>query len=296
MNIQLRAPQAGAQREQLYQVLLRHALRREAEHKAVESALASESRRKDVFLATIAHELRNCMAALGGGLDMLERGAEPGGRTGALAITRRQFTLMEYLLRDMTDAGRIVNGQFTLESRPLVLQELVEAAVAACRPALRELQLGVDLPAAPVRIHGDANRLSQVLTNLLDNAAKFTPPGGHVSVRVRAGDRAELSVSDDGAGIAAHDLQRIFELFGQEQRSRSLSPCGLGIGLAVVRHVVELHAGSVAAQSDGPGRGATFTVTLPLLAAQAAQEPTVAQPLGICLRPAGAPEPASLPL
>lgn len=221
---------------------------------------------RDEFLATAAHELRNAVTAMSGALEVIARSVEGPTREAAIKIARQQVASMRCLLDDVSEfasGGRAT----TLHRESVVLQEVIADTVAACRPMLeaRQHRVEVDTPAEPIRVHADAQRLSQVLVNLLVNAAKFTPRGGHVAVSAsREGAMAEIRVADDGAGIEPAALQRIFEPFGREERCQDLSPTGQGIGLAVARRLIELHGGSVRATSAGAGRGATLFVRLPL--------------------------------
>lgn len=221
---------------------------------------------RDALLATLAHELRNGIAPLGNALEVLARTSDPSARSLAIAMARRQLGCMNHLLAELGDFGLLAGGRVTLQRRRLVLQEIVGLAVQACRPSFEERrqQLTTEFAAAAVTVSADADRLWQVLVNLLNNAAKFTQPGGHVSVSVGCGDGgAEVRVADDGPGIAAEDLERIFGVL-ERGRGRCASPPGLGIGLAVVRRFVELHGGTIRASSAGEGQGATFTMRLPL--------------------------------
>lgn len=229
--------------------------------------LRRSERQADVMLATVAHELRNEIGPLGSALELLARSNEPSVRAVAVTMARRQLDAMTHLVEDLTDFGQASRGGAALERRPLELQELVRQTVLACRPLFdeRRLHVHVDLPDTPLTVSADPMRLWQVFVNLLNNAAKFTRPDGHVRVSAsREGEAACVCVADDGAGIAPEDLKRIFEMFQQGGSSREWSPRGLGIGLAVVRRFVELHGGSVHAASPGVDQGATFSVRLPL--------------------------------
>lgn len=221
----------------------------------------------DVLLATVAHELRNEIAPLGNALELLARSDDASVRALAVTMARRQLDTMTHLVDDLTDFGQASRGRAALERRPLDLQELLRQAVLACRPlfAERRLHVHVDLPETPLTVSADPMRLWQVFVNLLNNAAKFTRPDGHVRVSASdEGGSACVRVADDGVGIAPEDLKRIFEMFQQGASSRRGSPRGLGIGLAVVRRFVELHGGSVQAASPGVDQGSTFSVHLPL--------------------------------
>jgi signal transduction histidine kinase len=168
---------------------------------------------------------------------------------------------------DFLDVSRITTGKLRLNCEPLTLQEVLEAALEMSRPQIEKarLSLETDIPAEPVPLHGDRVRLTQVFTNILNNAAKFTEPGGCVALKaVASPGRASVTITDTGVGIPADVLPVVFTLFTQVDRSLNRSQGGLGIGLALVRRLVEMHEGGVSAHSEGPGKGATFLVTLPL--------------------------------
>ena len=230
-------------------------------------ALREADRRKDEFLATLAHELRNPLAPIRNALEILRLANDTGD------TVRRQRERMERqvaqlirLVDDLLDVSRVTNGKLRLTIETLSVQEVIEAALDMSRPQIEaaKLALTVDVPAEPVRLAGDRVRLTQVFTNVLNNAAKFTEPGGHVWVSaVPSAGRVAVTVRDTGVGIPADVLPVVFALFTQVDRSLNRSQGGLGIGLALVRRLVEMHAGTVVAHSDGPGTGATFTVTLP---------------------------------
>ena len=230
-------------------------------------ALREADRRKDEFLATLAHELRNPLAPIRNALEILRLANDTGD------TVRRQRERMERqvaqlirLVDDLLDVSRVTNGKLRLAIETLSVQEVIEAALDMSRPQIEaaKLALTVDVPAEPVRLAGDRVRLTQVFTNVLNNAAKFTEPGGHVWVSaVPSAGRVAVTVRDTGVGIPADVLPVVFALFTQVDRSLNRSQGGLGIGLALVRRLVEMHEGTVVAHSEGPGKGATFTVTLP---------------------------------
>ena len=230
------------------------------------SRAARESQRKDLFIATVAHELRNMMAPLDAALEILEQsGNDPELVARALPVARRQVRHLCHLVDDLLDVGRIVNDQLALERTVLVLQQMVEETATACGPmfAARHQQLTLRLQPAPASVRGDAVRWAQIVMNLLHNASKFTPAGGFVEVGLKVdpdGRMAELRVADNGCGIAPSELENIFGIF-RGTRSRP----GLGVGLAVVRRLVELHGGTIHAESAGPNLGAAFIVRVPLL-------------------------------
>jgi signal transduction histidine kinase len=234
----------------------------------VNAALRDADRRKDEFLSTLGHELRNPLAPI---LNALEIIRLSGDNPEAVALQRerleRQVRQMVRLVDDLLDVSRVTTGKLRLTTEPLTLQEVLDAALDISRPLIEKarLALKVQVPERPIPVEGDRVRLAQVFSNLLNNAAKYTEPGGRVTVDVGAdGDRATVKVRDTGVGIAPDVLPRIFELFTQVDRSLNRSQGGLGVGLALVRRLVELHGGSVAASSAGPGRGAEFTVSLPI--------------------------------
>jgi signal transduction histidine kinase len=231
------------------------------------AALREADRRKDEFLATLAHELRNPLAPIRNALEILRLANDTGD-----AVRRqrerleRQVAQLVRLVDDLLDVSRITNGKLRLTTEPLTIQEVIEGALDAGRPQLEKakLSLSLDVPPTPIRLIGDRVRLTQVFTNILNNAAKFTEPGGRVWLTVApAGDRVRITVRDTGVGIPADVMPVLFALFTQVDRSLNRSQGGLGIGLALVRRLVEMHGGTVEAHSDGPGKGATFNVTLP---------------------------------
>lgn len=225
-----------------------------------------QHQRRDVLLATVAHELRNEIGPLGNALELLAHSDDATVRSLAAAMARRQLSAMTHLVEDLTDFGQASRGGAALQRRPLDVQELVRQTVQACRPLFdeRRQHVHLDLPGTALTVSADWMRLWQVFVNLLNNAAKFTRPEGHVWISAaREGGSARVCVADDGVGIAPEDLKRIFHLFQQGGGgSRQLSPRGLGIGLVVVRRFVQLHGGTVDAASPGVDQGATFTVRL----------------------------------
>ncbi len=233
------------------------------------------NRAKDEFLAIVSHELRSPLNALHGWGHLLAntRPLEPGLVERATAAIKRNVEHQARLIDDILDTSRSISGKLAIERAPVNLAEVVHAAVEIARPAAaaKKITLGTSLeqPVAPVE--GDAGRLQQVLTNLLSNAIKFTGQAGAVEVSLaRAGDRVLLAVRDNGVGIAPEFLPHVFERFTQADTSSTRRAGGLGIGLALVRNIVDLHGGQVRAESAGANRGATFTVDLPASAAGAA--------------------------
>jgi len=233
-------------------------------------ALEAAQRQTDEFLATLAHELRNPLAPIKNAVSLMQMG----GLTASMTewyrtVIDRQVTHLTRLVDDLLDVSRLHNGKITLKREPVDLALVVESAVDSSRPLVQARQhaLEVLLPDEPLRVEGDLTRLVQVVLNLLTNAAKYTPEGGHIRVAVaREGAEATIRVRDDGVGIPADLLPRVFDLFTQGDRSPERAEGGLGIGLALVQSLVERHGGVVEARSDGAGRGSELVVRLPALA------------------------------
>ncbi len=233
-----------------------------------EEALKDADRRKDEFLATLAHELRNPLAPLRNGLQILRlsRG-DAAAADRAMGMMDRQLGQMVHLVDDLLDVSRITRGKLHLRRDRVELAAVVRNAVEASRPLVEAAghRLAVSLPPEPVHLDADPTRLAQVLSNLLTNAAKYTERGGDIRLAAeRRGDGVVVSVRDTGIGIAAEHLPRLFEMFSQVDSALERSPGGLGIGLALVRGLVEMHGGTVEARSEGRGRGSEFVVRLPL--------------------------------
>ncbi|MGN6525631.1 MAG: ATP-binding protein [Burkholderiaceae bacterium] len=234
-----------------------------------QEALRQSDRRKDEFLATLAHELRNPLAPLRSALQVMElrRPADPE-QARLLAMMDRQMNVMVRLIDDLLDIARISSGKVTLRRQRLDLRKVIEAAAEAAMPAIAAAghRLRVSMPEAPVPMLGDTTRLAQVVGNLLNNATKYTARGGELSVTLaaEAGD-ATITVRDNGAGLPPEVLEHVFDRFAQVNRTLDRAQGGLGIGLSLVRQLVEMHGGSVGASSDGVDRGSTFTVRLPRL-------------------------------
>jgi PAS domain S-box-containing protein len=242
---------------------LEHDLRRRAEE------LAAANRAKEDFLATLSHELRTPLNAMLGWTRLLRMGKLDGaGMAKALETIERNAHIQEQLIADILDVSRIVTGKLRLELRPIELAPVVEAALDAVRPALAAKGIGlVPLTDFHGTVLGDPDRLQQVVWNLLVNAIKFTPAGGKVTVGIaRLGPSAAITVADTGEGIRPELLPFIFDRFMQGDASVTRPHGGLGLGLSIVRHLVELHGGKVHAFSAGPGQGSTFSVHLPVRA------------------------------
>lgn len=226
--------------------------------------LQEADRRKDDFLAIVGHELRNPLAPIVTALDVMEyRGLV--GCERERAVIRRQALHMSRLVEDLLDVARIRRGKIVLQKQPLELHTIVAKSIELTSPLLeqRNHQLTVDVPRELV-IDADPTRMTQVFANLLTNAAKYTQPRGHIAVAaVRNGEAIRIAITDDGAGITSELLADIFEPFVQGERTLQRADGGLGLGLSLVRSLTELHGGSVTVASDGPGRGACFTVELP---------------------------------
>ncbi|MCU0760622.1 MAG: PAS domain-containing protein [Steroidobacteraceae bacterium] len=236
--------------------------------KAIEAQLRAADRRKDEFLATLAHELRNPLAPIRNAAQIL---ASPKLDDRALQWSRqviqRQVTHMAWLLEDLLDVARITQGKLELRRERIVLSTVVETAVEAARPLIdgKRHVLAIELPVPDVEIDADPLRLAQVISNLLTNAAKYTDAGGRIALTAQlAPPNLRIAVRDSGIGIAPAALHSIFEMFSQVADTLHRSEGGLGIGLALVKGLVDLHGGSIEARSDGPGRGSEFIVHLPL--------------------------------
>ncbi|MGK3984502.1 GAF domain-containing protein [Sorangium sp. So ce136] len=244
--------------------------------------LRDQDRRKDEFLATLAHELRNPLAPIRTGLEILQVSGSAEQDRKILAMIERQVGHMVRMVDDLLDVSRITRGKVELRRERVDLRAVLNSALETSRPLLEaaEHELAVRLPAEPLLLDADPTRLAQVFANLLNNAAKYTPGGGVIRLAAqRDGAAVVVRVMDNGVGIPADMLPKVFDMFTQVVRSIDRAQGGLGIGLTLVRRLVELHGGTVHAESEGPGRGSTFTVRLPLAAvALAAPEGPASRP------------------
>jgi signal transduction histidine kinase len=271
-NLQLeqRVHQRTAQLHQLNEALHEEV----AERKRAEQALREADRRKDEFLATLAHELRNPLAPLTAATQLIAAEPERIEQVKQLVGTMsQQLDQLVRLIDDLVDVSRITSGKLRLRSEPAALAEFVKAAVDQSRPLIDASRhtLNILLPAEPLVVQGDNVRLAQIVSNLLINAAKYTPPGGRIDlVARRDGNDVAIAVCDNGIGIPNEMQGRIFDLFAQVDASSTRANGGLGIGLTIVKTLVEMHRGTIRATSEGPGRGSEFSVRLPLVEANAA--------------------------
>jgi PAS domain S-box-containing protein len=253
----------------------------------IEQEVRQADRRKDEFIATLAHELRNPLAPIRTGLTLLRRSGDPAIRGRTETMMERQVDHLVRMVDDLLDVSRISRGMIEIRSVEVVLQEALAHAVDAALPAIQAAQHSLERawPREPVVVRGDPERLAQVFTNLLNNAAKFTPPHGRI--RAELGQRegsALVTIEDDGAGIPPALLDEIFEMFVQGPNARAHGAGGLGIGLSLVRRLVSLHGGTVHARSEGPGKGSRFQVRLPLVASVRPRPAPAAAPVAGPLR------------
>jgi len=236
--------------------------------RAARSEAEKNSRVKDEFLATLSHELRTPLNSIMGWAHLLASGsARPDDLKQGLESIERNARTQTQLIEDLLDMSRIVSGKLLLDVRRVELSEVVDAAMQTVRPAVdaKGIRMTKVSDGRSAIVSGDAARLQQVIWNLLNNASKFTPRGGRIQVTLKhANSHVDLIVSDDGPGIEAEFLPHLFERFRQADASTTRKHGGLGLGLAIVRQLVELHGGTVSAQSEGLGKGATFVVSLPL--------------------------------
>ena len=240
-----------------------------ARERAARAEVEAANRAKDEFLAVLSHELRTPLQPILGWVKLLRNNTidAPTLQRGLETIERNARTQAQ-IVEDLLDVSRVIIGKLRLESRPVSMRQVVDAAIDAVRAAADGKSIAIDavLPLRSPVVAGDSHRLQQTVWNLLSNAVAFTPEGGRVTVHLeQIGTEAVMRVVDTGQGIAAHFLPQIFERFRQADSTTTRRHGGLGLGLAIVRHLVELHGGSAHAESEGEGRGATFTIRLPLL-------------------------------
>jgi PAS domain S-box-containing protein len=239
-----------------------------SEMKRVEEALIEADRRKDEFLATLAHELRNPLAPISNGLQILRLSPDREAHEQACSLMQRQLDLLVRLVDDLLDVSRISTGKLVLRKERVQLAVVVAGAVETSRPLIDRMghELTVSLPNQTLTVEGDATRLGQVVCNLLNNAAKYTDRGGRIWLTVeRQGSDVLVSVRDNGVGIAADHFPGIFRMFSQVEGTLGRSQGGLGIGLTLVKRLVEMHGGTIEGRSGGPGKGSEFVVRLPLV-------------------------------
>lgn len=240
-----------------------------SDSKQAADELRESDRKKDAFLATLAHELRNPLAPIRNGLQIMKQACDEAAIARVRDMMERQVVHMARLIADLMDLSRIKRGKILLQRGRVDLADAVRDAIEAARPLLEERghELQLDLPPRPLWLHADRARLAQVFGNILDNAVRYTAMGGRVALAIaQRGGEALVSIEDNGIGIPAQLLDGVFEMFSQIDSSLEKGEGGLGIGLYLVKRLVQLHGGTIAAESHGPGRGSRFVVRLPLAA------------------------------
>ncbi|HEY2560052.1 MAG TPA: ATP-binding protein [Caldimonas sp.] len=246
----------------------------DVERRAAAEALREADRRKDVFIATLAHELRNPLAPISNAIEIMRLSSDPQTLAEAREMVDRQLHQLVHLVDDLLDVSRISQGKVELRRERIELAAVLRNAVETSRPLIDGGRHDLVIepgPVAGIAVDGDMTRLTQVVANLLNNAAKYTPPGGRITLATQLeGGDAVVRVGDTGIGIAADQLPRVFEMFAQLDRSSARAQGGLGIGLALVKRLVEMHGGSVSVASAGPGLGSRFEVRLPAVGRVAA--------------------------
>jgi PAS domain S-box-containing protein len=245
--------------------------RAEEERERLLKKLQEQDKRKDEFLATLAHELRNPLAPIHNGLQIMRMAGVSDMLEDARAMMERQLTQLIRLVDDLLDVSRVTSGKLALRSERVELKSIIDAAVETSGHVIEQAGQKWDIvvPDAPIYVHGDATRLAQVVSNLLNNAAKYTPRGGHIQLTVRReGDQAVIVVADDGIGIPPHMVSKVFEMFTQVDRALEKTTGGLGIGLSLAKGLVEMQGGTIEGHSEGEGRGSEFIVRLPALPAE----------------------------
>ena len=263
-----------AQRSRRRQYQVRDLLKRE---QALRGEAETANRIKDEFLATVSHELRTPLSAILGWATLIRSGKiDEATTTRAIETIERNAQAQAQLIEDLLDVSRMISGKLRLSVKPIELISVIKSAVDSVQPAAeaKSVKLEMVCDAAADRVLGDGNRLQQIIWNLLSNAVKFTPKGGRVQIKLERSDSyARIIVSDTGAGISAEFLPHVFEPFRQADGSTTRRQAGLGLGLAIAHRLVEMHGGSMSAASDGEGKGAAFTVTLPILEARELTRP-----------------------
>jgi two-component system, sensor histidine kinase len=253
-----------------------------AERARAEDSLRRADQRKDEFLATLGHELRNPLAPVLTGLQLLKMAGRDDATAGrAIAVMDRQIRHLVRLVDDLLEVSRITTGLIDVRREPLDLALVIRGAVDTTHPAIEAggHELSLDLPSEPITVFGDPVRLTQVFANILTNAAKYTNPGGRIHIAASKSDgTATVSIRDNGIGIPIDRLAAVFDMFTQVDRSNRRLQGGLGIGLTLVRSLVEMHDGRVSASSEGPGAGSEFVVELPLLSGRVAPADAVDAP------------------
>ena len=271
------------------------AVRDITQRKEMELELQEANRRKDEFLAMLSHELRNPLATIRNAVSMLEQlRPDHADLNWCNDILDRQVRQLTRIVDDLLDVSRVSRGKIQLRKERLDLATVVRQAIESCRPFVlaREHELNMSLPSTPLYVEGDQARLSQVVANLLNNAAKYTERGGRIRVTLESSTgtpgQAVLRVSDNGSGISSEAMEKLFEMFYQADQNLARSDGGLGIGLSLVHRLVEMHGGQVVASSPGPGQGSEFTVTLPCAATSSSPTvpalPTVTRPPSVHLK------------
>jgi signal transduction histidine kinase len=239
------------------------------ELEAAAQALRRADRHKDSFLAVLAHELRNPVAALSGGLHLLNKDIPPERARDIRGRMERMLDHLSHLVDDLLDVSRVSQGKIALKKQRVELGDVLQSAIEASLHTIEAArhQFVVATPKEAVWLDADHTRLAQIVSNLLNNAAKYTPPGGVVTLAAEVQDRTvTITVSDTGIGVPEEMQSKIFEIFAQVEDHLGKSQGGLGIGLALVRQLVALHGGVITVESDGQGNGSTFTVRLPIIA------------------------------
>ena len=243
-------------------------MRTERQIRSLKAELSEAEQRRTEFIAVLAHELRNPLAPLRTALQMMRRATDNATSMAQLRdMMERQLTQMVHLVNDLLDIARVSTGQMVLRKERVTLQEILKTAVEAAEPAMAigHNSLTRDIPEEPLYLQADTTRLTQVFTNILNNAAQFSAPGGPISLRVESDAQiVRVDIADAGVGITREALNRIFEMFTSVGRDTDRKHAGLGIGLNIARRLVEMHDGKLAATSEGPGRGSHFLISLPL--------------------------------